>query len=96
MAKEGLISKPTQCDRVLDYIATNGSITAWQAMQDLGIMQLAARVFELKKKGYNIVTETKTKVDRYGDTFYYKVYFLEEKEEQMEMTLNDDRQLTML
>ena len=43
---------PTQRDRVLDYINRFGYITSWDAYKDLGITQLATRIFELEQMGY--------------------------------------------
>ena len=37
----------TQCERIVEYIKQNGSITAREAMTDLGIMRLASRIADL-------------------------------------------------
>ena len=37
----------TQAQRVLRYMEDNGSITAAEAMEHLGVMRLAARIFDL-------------------------------------------------
>ena len=34
----------TQCEKVLEYIKTHGSITAKEAYFNLGIMRLASRI----------------------------------------------------
>lgn len=39
--------KPTQNQRILDYIAEFGSITQFEALQDLGVMRLASRISDL-------------------------------------------------
>lgn len=44
------ISRPTQCERIIKYLKDFGSITQYQALQDLGIMRLASRISELQKK----------------------------------------------
>lgn len=49
--------KATQKDRILDYIRKFGSITSWEAYQDLGVMQLGARIDQLQKDGYQFKTE---------------------------------------
>ena len=46
------MARVTQKDRLLKYFQEFGSITSWQAYADLGIMQLATRIFELKERGY--------------------------------------------
>lgn len=41
-------TRPTQVERVLQYLQDFGSITRIQAMQDLGIMNIGARISELR------------------------------------------------
>lgn len=53
-------SNPTQCDMILDYLKDFGEITQLDALKDLGIMRLASRVSELKRKGYAIKTTMRT------------------------------------
>ena len=45
----------TQKEKVLAYIRKYGCITPILAIQDLDITRLAARVFELRADGHNIV-----------------------------------------
>lgn len=71
----------TQCERILKYIAWNGSISQREAMNELGIYRLASRINDLKRRGYNIVGETKTGRNRYGEKTSFKVYRLEETSE---------------
>lgn len=67
------MAKVTQRERVLKYIRDFGFITSYQAYADLGITQLGARIFELKKMGYDFDTERISTKNRYGDkTHYYK------------------------
>lgn len=49
--------KTTQTQLIIEYIEEFGSITPLEAMRDLGIYRLSARISDLKKKGY--VFETK-------------------------------------
>ena len=71
-------SKPTQAQRVLDYIQEFGSITQLEALRDLGVMRLASRVSELKKNGYKIVGEKVSVSNRWGEKCYIKRYSLAE------------------
>ena len=71
-------SKPTQNERILDYIEQFGSITQIEALQDLGIMRLASRVSDLKKQGYNIISKTEAVKNRYGESCHIKRYSLGE------------------
>lgn len=59
-------SKPTQNQRILDYIAEFGSITQLDALRDLGVMRLASRITDLKRKGYPIISTTETVTTRCG------------------------------
>lgn len=72
-------SKPTQNDRILDYIAEFGSITQFEALQDLGVMRLASRISDLKRQGYNITSKTETVKNRYGENCHIKRYSLYER-----------------
>jgi hypothetical protein len=67
-------TKPTQNDRIIEYITENGSITQIQALKDLGCMRLASRVSDLRRQGYNIVSETVTVKNRYGEKCHIKKY----------------------
>lgn len=73
--------KITQRDRVLQYIRDFGSITSWQAYEDLGVMQLGTRIWELKHI-YNIKfkKERVYKTNRYGDQCHFDKYMLAEEE----------------
>lgn len=73
---EKLQRKPTQCDHILDYIERFGSITSWQAYADLGITQLAARVWELKSRGYEFETTRVYTENRMGERTHYDEYRL--------------------
>lgn len=56
--------KTTQCDRILRHLKDFGSISSLEAVSEYGIMRLAARISDLKKKGYDISSETKTDKNR--------------------------------
>ena len=64
----------TQCERILKYMDDFGSITALEAMQDLGIMRLASRICDLKKQGYIIKKEYIKKINRYGEPVHIAKY----------------------
>ena len=70
--------KTNQKDRILDYIRKFGSITSWEAYQDLGVMQLGARIDQLQKDGYVFRTEWEHKKNRYGEAVSFKRYYLED------------------
>jgi len=70
------MARATQRDRVLQYIHDFGYITSWDAYKDLGVSQLGARIFELKKLGYIFETERIKTVNRYGVPSHYDKYML--------------------
>ena len=65
-----------QCERIIDYIQSFGSITTLQAFQDIGCTRLASRINDLKKMGYRFDTDTEKSKNRYGETVHYKRYRL--------------------
>lgn len=75
---EKLQKKPTQRDRIIRYIRDFGSITSWQAYADLGVSQLATRIFELKELGYEFTKERVNTTNRYGEKTHYDKYKLKE------------------
>ena len=70
--------KPTQCNKVLDYMRQFGSITQMDAIRDIGCMRLASRINDLREQGYAIGRRMKTGKNRYGDNIYFAEYYLEE------------------
>ena len=70
------MGKATQKDLVLKYLNDFGFITSWQAFKDLGITRLAARIWELKDKGYIFKEERVEAKNRYGLPCHYKKYSL--------------------
>ena len=76
--------KTNQCDRVLRHLQDYGSITSLEAITEYGILRLASRINDLKRQGHNIVSETQTSKNRYGELSHYSVYRLAEKEKEKE------------
>lgn len=66
--------KPTQNDRIIDYINRFGSITQLEALQDLGVMRLASRISDLRRLGYPIVSDTEIVKNRFGENCHVKRY----------------------
>ena len=69
--------KATQAERVLAYIEKFGSITQYEALNDLGVMRLASRISDLKKNGYPIKSEVVAVKNRFEETCYVSRYSLE-------------------
>ena len=73
-------SKPTQNERILDYIDEFGSITQLEALRDLGVMRLASRISDLRRQGFPIVSETVSVENRFGEKCNVKRYRIKEVE----------------
>lgn len=58
--------KKTQKEQVLNHLKKNGSITTMVAFNRYSITRLSARIWELRKDGYEITTENET---RKGKTY---------------------------
>lgn len=74
---EKVSHKPTQNQRIIDYIGRFGSITQLQALQDLGVMRLASRISDLRRMGYPIVSAQEAVKNRFGEKCYIKKYSFE-------------------
>lgn len=72
--------KTTQCDRIIRHLRDYGSITSIEAISEYGILRLASRISDLKQKGHNIVSETATGKNRYGEKTRYSIYRLIEEQ----------------
>ena len=73
-------TKMTQCEKIIRHLRAFGSISSLEAINEYGILRLASRVSDLKRRGYNIVGETKTGINRFEEKTSYKVYRLVEEE----------------
>ena len=51
------MAKPTQTDRVLERLRKS-PLTQLEALTELGVMRLGARILELREAGHEIETET--------------------------------------
>lgn len=71
----------TQCDRILRHLKDYGSITPIEAMNEYGIMRLAARINDLRAQGIAIASEVKTGKNRYGEDTHFSVYRLKKEGE---------------
>lgn len=68
--------KPTQAERVLEYIKEFGSITQLEALRDLGVMRLASRISDLRRMGIPIESEIVVVRNRYEEKCHIKSYRL--------------------
>lgn len=69
-------TKLTQCDKILRHLKDFGTIDPMTALSEYGIMRLASRVTDLKKRGLFITKEMKKGLNRYGEVVRYAEYRL--------------------
>lgn len=62
--------------KVLNYMEEHGRISQWKATQELRILRLGARIWDLKQKGYPIRSEMIYHVDEDGNRTKWKEYWL--------------------
>lgn len=54
----------TQSEQIAKHLESGKSITPIEALNKFGCFRLGARIFDLKKQGYDIITITKTKKNK--------------------------------
>ena len=67
-----------QCERILDYMKRNGSITQDEAHRFLSCARLASRVHDLKDHGIKIDRRLEKGINQFGELCYYARYILRE------------------
>lgn len=67
----------TQEKAIAQHLRKCGSITSWEAFELFGITRLSARIYELRKAGWNITSENLTVKNRYGNATTVAKYILE-------------------
>lgn len=67
--------RPTQCERIREWLNDFGSITTFEAFTELGILRLGARISEMRKSGMKIADKQECVKNRYGEKCYVKRYF---------------------
>ena len=69
--------KMTQRDKILWHLEHVGSLSRAEAMSEYGIVELPARIVELKKLGYGITSTREEHINKRGETIHYNRYRLE-------------------
>ena len=65
-----------QSIRLLAYLRNHLYITALEAMNDLGIFRLGARIWDLKQAGIQIRSDWMVVKNRFGEDCRIKAYWL--------------------
>lgn len=69
-------STQAQTDRLLAYLKNGRTISPIEAWNELGIYQLADRVFDLRQSGVNINGNTIVVTNKYGEPCRVKEYWM--------------------
>ena len=69
----------TQCDKILAHLKMHGNISHAEAQARYGICRLAARISDLRSRGYNIRSKMVAGKNRAGETVHFSLYHLEEQ-----------------
>ena len=67
----------TQTEAVLDILKSGDSISSLEAFQEFGITRLSSIIFNLRKKGYAITSDSIKTTNRFGSTVVFSRYKLE-------------------
>ena len=71
-----MAGKVTQCEKILRYMADEGSITPLDALREFGCMRLASRISDLRQAGFVIHKEMESAKNRDGEQVRYARYRL--------------------
>lgn len=71
-----IVTNKAQWEMILNHLTMHGSITDTDAIDLYGCHRLAARIADLKDKGYDIVGDWEHGKNRYGKRIKYKRYRL--------------------
>jgi len=58
----------TQYDRILEMLEAGESLTALDALREIGCFRLAARIGELREDGHDIISDSYKYTNRWGET----------------------------
>ena len=67
----------TQTEKILEHMKVYGSITQVEAYNRYAIFRLGARIYDLRRAGYGIRSESVKGTNRFGETMHYSRYRLE-------------------
>lgn len=69
-----------QEQKIINYVERFGSITTLDAFRDLAITRLSARIFNIKKLGYKVLSVREKSKNRFGEEVNYNRYFIEKEQ----------------
>ena len=73
------MEKTTQYDKILNHLEKYGKITSWEAIMDYGVTRISAIIFNLRRDGHNIISETIKTTNRFGEPTHFANYIYKGK-----------------
>ena len=70
----------TKTEKVKIHLENVGHITSLEAIELYGATRLSAIIYNLRKRGMNIITETIEFTDRFGNAAHYAKYIFKGEE----------------
>ena len=64
----------SQTHAVIEHLKTKGNITSMDAIELYGATRLSAIIYNLRERGYNIITIKEDGVNRFGHKMKYARY----------------------
>jgi len=64
----------TQNEKIIRHFDDHKKINPMQALREYGIMRLASRISDLRRKGYKFTKVMKKHVNKYGEVTHYAEY----------------------
>lgn len=71
--------RPTQRERIVQYLREHGSMTRLDSCNKLFIFELAARIGELERRGWVFDKSRMSVKNSYGETKNFTVYRIEKE-----------------
>lgn len=68
----------TQCKLILEHMQKHHGITQKEAINLYGCYRLSARIYDLRDRGYAILTNVREEVNRYGKKSHFAEYVLQQ------------------
>lgn len=69
----------SQVTMIRQHLLEVGSITPSTAIEEYGCFRLSARIADLRRMGMNIVTESETRINRFGRKVRFARYRVEQQ-----------------
>ena len=68
----------TQKELIVKHLKEHGKITDLDAYRLYAIRRLGARIWDLKREGFNIISQNTKEKNRFGQTTHFATYVMEE------------------